>query len=84
VWAGARARGGPRVVGWGARVGRGLGVALPPRGNEAKNEAKGKAQGGEGKTRHLVAGPGLEQPFGERVQGRITLASPHFLGAELV
>jgi tRNA A37 methylthiotransferase MiaB len=42
------------------------------------------AHSGEWKTVHLVAGPGRELPFGELVQARITLASPHFLGAELV
>jgi len=42
------------------------------------------ARSGEWKTVHLVAGPGRELPFGELVQARITLASPHFLGAELV
>lgn len=42
------------------------------------------ARSGEWKTVHLVAGPGRELPFGELVQVRITQASPHFLGAELV
>jgi tRNA-2-methylthio-N6-dimethylallyladenosine synthase len=42
------------------------------------------AHSGEWKTVHLVAEPGRELPFGELVQARITLASPHFLGAELV
>ncbi|MCM2249985.1 MAG: TRAM domain-containing protein, partial [Geothrix sp.] len=42
------------------------------------------AHSAEWKTVHLVAGPGRELPFGELVQARITLASPHFLGAELV
>ncbi len=42
------------------------------------------AHSGEWKTVHLVAGPGRELPFGELVQARVTLASPHFLGAELV
>jgi tRNA-2-methylthio-N6-dimethylallyladenosine synthase len=42
------------------------------------------AHSGEWKTVHLAAGPGRELPFGELVQARITLASPHFLGAELV
>jgi tRNA-2-methylthio-N6-dimethylallyladenosine synthase len=42
------------------------------------------AHSGEWKTIHLAAGPGRVLPFGERVQARITLASPHFLGAELI
>ncbi|HEX4845177.1 MAG TPA: tRNA (N6-isopentenyl adenosine(37)-C2)-methylthiotransferase MiaB [Geothrix sp.] len=42
------------------------------------------AHSAEWKTVHLVTGPGRELPFGELVQARITLASPHFLGAELV
>jgi len=42
------------------------------------------AHSAEWKTVHLAAGPGRELPFGELVQARITLASPHFLGAELV
>jgi len=42
------------------------------------------ARSGEWKTIHLAAGPGRELPFGELVQARITQASPHFLGAELV
>ncbi|GLH71647.1 tRNA-2-methylthio-N(6)-dimethylallyladenosine synthase [Geothrix limicola] len=42
------------------------------------------ARSGEWKTVHLAAGPGRELPFGELVQARVTLASPHFLGAELV
>lgn len=42
------------------------------------------AHSAEWKTVHLVAGPGRELPFGELVQARITLSSPHFLGAELV
>ncbi len=42
------------------------------------------AHSGEWKTVHLTAGPGRNLPFGELVQARITLASPHFLGAELV
>ena len=42
------------------------------------------AHSGEWKTVHLVAGPGRELPFGELVQARVILASPHFLGAELV
>jgi tRNA-2-methylthio-N6-dimethylallyladenosine synthase len=42
------------------------------------------ARSGEWKTIHLTAGPGRALPFGELVQARITLASPHFLGAELV
>lgn len=41
------------------------------------------ARSGEWKTVHLVAGPGRELPFGELVQAKVTLASPHFLGAEL-
>lgn len=36
------------------------------------------------KTVHLQAGPGRTLPFGELVQARVTQASPHFLGAELV
>lgn len=42
------------------------------------------ARSGEWKTIHLAAGPGRELPFGELVKVRITQASPHFLGAELV
>jgi len=42
------------------------------------------ARSGEWKTVHLAAGPGRELPFGELVRVRITQASPHFLGAELV
>jgi tRNA-2-methylthio-N6-dimethylallyladenosine synthase len=42
------------------------------------------ARSGEWKTIHLTVGPGRDLPFGELVQARITLASPHFLGAELV
>jgi tRNA-2-methylthio-N6-dimethylallyladenosine synthase len=42
------------------------------------------AHSGEWKTIHLNAGPGRELPFGELVKVRITQASPHFLGAELV
>jgi tRNA-2-methylthio-N6-dimethylallyladenosine synthase len=42
------------------------------------------ARSGEWKTVHLAVGPGRELPFGELVQARVTLASPHFLGAELV
>jgi tRNA-2-methylthio-N6-dimethylallyladenosine synthase len=42
------------------------------------------AHSGEWKTIHLAVGPGRELPFGELVQARITQASPHFLGAELV
>jgi tRNA-2-methylthio-N6-dimethylallyladenosine synthase len=42
------------------------------------------ARSGEWKTIHLVAGPDRSLPFGELVQARITMASPHFLGAELV
>ncbi len=41
------------------------------------------AHSGEWKTIHLTVGPGRDLPFGELVQARITLASPHFLGAEL-
>jgi tRNA-2-methylthio-N6-dimethylallyladenosine synthase len=41
------------------------------------------ARSGEWKTVHLAAGPGRELPFGELVRARITVASPHFLGAEL-
>ena len=42
------------------------------------------AHSGEWKTIHLTVEPGCSLPFGELVQARITLASPHFLGAELV
>ena len=42
------------------------------------------ARSGEWKTVHLQVGPGRELPFGQLVQARVTLASPHFLGAELV
>ena len=42
------------------------------------------AHSGEWKTIHLTVGPGRVLPFGERVMARVTLASPHFLGAELV
>jgi tRNA-2-methylthio-N6-dimethylallyladenosine synthase len=42
------------------------------------------AHSSEWKTIHLAVGPGRELPFGELVQARITQASPHFLGAELV
>ncbi|HJW72917.1 MAG TPA: tRNA (N6-isopentenyl adenosine(37)-C2)-methylthiotransferase MiaB [Geothrix sp.] len=42
------------------------------------------AHSGDWKTVHLIAGPGRELPFGELVQAKVTLASPHFLGAELV
>jgi tRNA A37 methylthiotransferase MiaB len=42
------------------------------------------AHSGEWKTIHLAAGAGSVLPFGELVQARVTLASPHFLGAELV
>ena len=42
------------------------------------------AHSGEWKTIHLAVEPGRVPPFGELVQARITLASPHFLGAELV
>ena len=42
------------------------------------------ARSGAWKTIHLAAGPGRELPFGELVRVRITQASPHFLGAELV
>ncbi|HJV48808.1 MAG TPA: tRNA (N6-isopentenyl adenosine(37)-C2)-methylthiotransferase MiaB [Geothrix sp.] len=42
------------------------------------------ARSGEWKTVHLAAGPGRELPFGELVRARVTQASPHFLGAELV
>ena len=42
------------------------------------------AHSGEWKTIHLKAGPGRDLPFGELVRARVTLASPHFLGAELV
>jgi tRNA-2-methylthio-N6-dimethylallyladenosine synthase len=41
------------------------------------------ARSGEWKTVHLEVGPGRELPFGELVLARVTLASPHFLGAEL-
>ncbi|WP_257304889.1 tRNA (N6-isopentenyl adenosine(37)-C2)-methylthiotransferase MiaB [Geothrix campi] len=42
------------------------------------------ARSSEWKTVHLTVGVGRELPFGELVKARITLASPHFLGAELV
>ena len=42
------------------------------------------ARSAEWKTIHLAVGPGRTPPFGELVQVRITMASPHFLGAELV
>ncbi|MBP1772102.1 MAG: (dimethylallyl)adenosine tRNA methylthiotransferase [Holophagaceae bacterium] len=42
------------------------------------------ARSGEWKTIHLSAGPGRMLPFGELVQARVTFASPHFLGAELI
>jgi tRNA-2-methylthio-N6-dimethylallyladenosine synthase len=42
------------------------------------------AHSGDWKTVHLVAGQGRELPFGELVQAKVTQASPHFLGAELV
>lgn len=42
------------------------------------------ARSADWKTIHLHAGPGRVLPFGEQVQVRITQASPHFLGAELV
>ncbi len=38
----------------------------------------------EWKTIHLVTGPGRELPFGELIQAKVTVASPHFLGAEPV
>ena len=41
------------------------------------------ARSGEWKTVHLMVGPGRELPFGELVQARVTMASPHFLGAVL-
>ena len=40
------------------------------------------ARSAEWKTIHLSVGPGRDLPFGELVPARITLASPHFLGAE--
>jgi len=42
------------------------------------------AHSGEWKTIHLKVDSNRVLPFGELVQARITLASPHFLGAELV
>ena len=42
------------------------------------------AHSGEWKTIHLTVAPGRALPFGELVPVRITQASPHFLGAELV
>ncbi|WP_257309871.1 tRNA (N6-isopentenyl adenosine(37)-C2)-methylthiotransferase MiaB [Geothrix fuzhouensis] len=42
------------------------------------------AHSGEWKTVHLMVEPGRQLPFGELVQARVTMASPHFLGAELV
>ncbi len=53
-------------------------------GREATEHGWWLARSGEWKTIHLAAGPGRELPFGELVRVRITQASPHFLGAELV
>ena len=53
-------------------------------GREATEHGWWLARSGEWKTIHLAAGPGRGLPFGERVRVRITQASPHFLGAELV
>jgi tRNA-2-methylthio-N6-dimethylallyladenosine synthase len=63
-------------------VGREIPVRIESRG--ATEQGWWLARSGEWKTIHLVAGPGRELPFGELVQARVTQASPHFLGAELV
>ena len=63
-------------------VGREIPVRIESRG--ATEQGWWLARSGEWKTVHLAAGPGRELPFGELVQARITQASPHFLGAELV
>ena len=63
-------------------VGREIPVRIESRG--ATEQGWWLARSGEWKTIHLAAGPGRELPFGELVQVRITQASPHFLGAELV
>ncbi len=63
-------------------VGREIPVRVESRG--ATEQGWWLARSGEWKTIHLAAGPGRELPFGELVQVRITQASPHFLGAELV
>jgi tRNA-2-methylthio-N6-dimethylallyladenosine synthase len=63
-------------------VGRVIPVRVETRG--PNEQGWWLAHSGEWKTVHLSAGPGRELPFGELVQARITLASPHFLGAELV
>ena len=63
-------------------VGRELPVRIESRG--ATEQGWWLARSGEWKTIHLAVGPGRELPFGELVQARITQASPHFLGAELV
>ncbi len=63
-------------------VGREIPVRIESR--TATEQGWWLARSGEWKTIHLAAGPGRELPFGELVQARITQASPHFLGAELV
>ncbi len=63
-------------------VGREIPVRIESRG--ATEQGWWLARSGEWKTVHLAAGPGRELPFGELVQARVTQASPHFLGAELV
>ena len=63
-------------------VGREIPVRIESRG--ATEQGWWLARSGEWKTIHLAVGPGRELPFGELVQARITQASPHFLGAELV
>lgn len=63
-------------------VGREIPVRIESR--TATEQGWWLARSGAWKTIHLAAGPGRELPFGELVQARITQASPHFLGAELV
>jgi tRNA-2-methylthio-N6-dimethylallyladenosine synthase len=63
-------------------VGREIPVRIESR--TATEQGWWLARSGEWKTIHLAAGPGRELPFGELVRARITQASPHFLGAELV
>ncbi len=63
-------------------LGRELLVRIESR--EATEHGWWLARSGEWKTIHLAVGPGRALPFGELVQARITQASPHFLGAELV
>ena len=63
-------------------VGREIPVRIETRG--PNEHGWWLAHSGEWKTVHLTTGPGRELPFGELVQARITMASPHFLGAELV